>query len=466
VSVEDATVATMLTAGRSVLFSGAAVGVGLALLLFIPIPFVRSLGLGGLLIPISSITASMTLLPALLSSYGRRGSHRWAWRRTRSTTGRLARHWAAASERILRRPLLTLALSSALLGLAVAPVLILKVTPGTFGGVPRFPDSVHAFDLLAAQGGAGLLYPTQIVVDTHSAGHTQVARAEGRLHLLLRRDAEVASVSPPLPDVTSRYDEIVVGGRDEYGSARAQRFVARLRGTLLPAARFPAHTTELVGGGPAQGYDFIHVAYSIFPWLVAAVLACTYVLLVGAFRSIVLPLKAIVLNVLSVAASYGVLVVVFQWGLGHALFGLYRAPAIEGWIPIFLFSMLFGLSMDYEVFLVTRMREAWDEGQQTRTAVAAGLTRTGPIITAAALIMVAAFSGFITGRISDLQQFGVGLAAAIFFDATVIRLLLVPSLMEVMGEFNWWLPGWLGKRLARPGAGSATSVARGSEAAS
>jgi RND superfamily putative drug exporter len=450
-SVEDATVRTMLTAGRSVIFSGAAVAVGLALLLFIPIPFVRSLGLGGLLIPLSSIAASITLLPALLAGYGRRGSQRYSPRARRHQAVRgLARRWEATTRAILRRPALTLALSSAVLALAVAPVFFLQLTPGSVEGVPRFPESVRAFHLLTAEGEPGLLYPTRIVVDAGPVARPAARAATGRLRLLLRRDTEVASVSQPVANPTGRYTELLVGGRDEYGSGAAQRFVARIRGTLVPEAAFPAGAKVLVGGGPAQGYDFIHVSYSIFPWLIAAVLACTYILLVGAFRSLVLPLKAIVLNVLSVAASYGVLVVVFQWGVGHALLGLYRAPRIDAWIPIFLFSMLFGLSMDYEVFLVTRMREAWDEGLQTRSAVTAGLTRTGPIISAAALIMTAAFSGFITGRIADLQQFGVGLAAAIFFDATLIRLLLVPSLMGVLGELNWWLPGWIQRLLPRP----------------
>jgi RND superfamily putative drug exporter len=155
---------------------------------------------------------------------------------------------------------------------------------------------------------------------------------------------------------------------------------------------------------------------------------------------LLLPLKAIVLNLLSVAASYGMLVVVFRYGLGHATIGLYRDAQVEGWIPPFLFATLFGLSMDYEVFLVTRMREAWDAGADNVTAVAHGLERTGRIVTAAALIMVAAFSGLIAGRIVGLQEFGVGLAVAILIDATLIRSVLVPSLMAVFGRWNWWLP--------------------------
>ena len=196
----------------------------------------------------------------------------------------------------------------------------------------------------------------------------------------------------------------------------------------------------LVGGGPAQGVDFLNVAYSYFIPLIAAVLVLTYLLLMRVFRSLLLPLKAVALNLLSVGASYGMLVVFFKWGVGHSLFGLYQFGQIEGWIPIFLFAMLFGLSMDYEVFLVTRMRERWDSGEDNEDAVAHGLERTGRIITAAAIIMCAAFSGFVAGRIVGLQEFGLGLAVAIFVDATVVRCLLVPSMMAILGRWNWWLP--------------------------
>jgi RND superfamily putative drug exporter len=174
--------------------------------------------------------------------------------------------------------------------------------------------------------------------------------------------------------------------------------------------------------------------------LVAAALVLTYLVLLRAFRSVLLPLKAVLLNVLSVAAVYGLLVVVFRWGVGASLFGLYQVQQIEGWIPIFLFAMLFGLSMDYEVFLVTRMRESWDEVEDNARAVAHGLERTGRIVTAAALIMIAAFSGFVAGRVAGLQEFGMGLALAIFLDATLVRMILVPSLMAIFGRWNWWLP--------------------------
>jgi RND superfamily putative drug exporter len=254
----------------------------------------------------------------------------------------------------------------------------------------------------------------------------------------------------PFVDPSGRYEELIVAGRDEYGSEAAQSFVHRLRGKLVPAAEFPSGVRVLAGGGPPQGVDFLDQAYRYFPWLVAAVLVLTYFLLMRAFRSALLPLKAVILNLLSVAAAYGMLVVVFKWGVGRDVLGLYQINQIEGWIPIFLFAMLFGLSMDYEVFLVTRMREEWDRGRDNREAVAYGLERTGRIVTAAAIVMVAAFSGFVAGRIVGLQEFGIGLAVAIFLDATLVRAVLVPSLMALFGRYNWWLPGPLARVVRVP----------------
>jgi RND superfamily putative drug exporter len=179
--------------------------------------------------------------------------------------------------------------------------------------------------------------------------------------------------------------------------------------------------------------------YSWFPWLVVAVLVATYVLLLRAFRSVLLPLKAILLNLLSIGAAYGLTVAVFKWGWGEP-FGLTGYDQIEGWIPVMLFAMLFGLSMDYEVFLVSRMREEWDAGASNEEAVVVGLEKTGRLVTAAGLIMVAAFTGFVAGSIVGLQQFGFGLAAAILIDVTIVRSLLVPSAMKLFGHYNWWLP--------------------------
>jgi RND superfamily putative drug exporter len=362
-------------------------------------------------------------------------------RRGRAKVGALGFwHWLARS--IMRRRLLFLAGGSALLLLAAAPAFALRLTPGSADGVPRTLPSVHGFELLRAALGAGALSPTQIVVDSGRRGGvtTRAARqAISRLTTGLRADSEVAAVRP-LIEPARRFEELVVIGRHEYGRQPAQRFVARLRSTVVPHVHFPRGTRVLAGGGAPQGVDFLKRSYGAFPWLVLAVLVLTYLLLLRAFRSLLLPLKAVLLNVLSVSASYGMLVVFFRWGVGARTLDLYRFDQIEGWIPIFLFALLFGLSMDYEVFLVTRIRESWDSGLDNIHAVADGLERTGRIITAAAIIMVAAFSGFVDGRIAGLQEFGLGLAVAIFVDATIVRAVLVPSLMAVLGRWNWWLP--------------------------
>ena len=456
--VEAAIVRTMQTAGRAVLFSGATVAIGLALLLFIPLPFVRSIGVGGFLIPLASIAAAMTLQPALLSIYGRRGVARFPvlpkrFRRHEADTG----FWHRLAGAIMRRPLAFLAGGAVLLVAAAIPVFGLQLTPGSASGIPQFPQSVRGFDLLKHSIGPGAISPTQVVVDSGRPGGVRapdVQTAIGRLAGRIRADRETASLQvaprPPFVDPSGRYEELVVAGRDEYGSEAAQSFVHRLRGKLVPGAAFPSGVDVLAGGGPPQGVDFLDRAYRYFPWLVAAVLVLTYFLLMRAFRSVLLPLKAVILNLLSVAASYGMLVVVFKWGVGRSVLGLYEIGQIEGWIPIFLFAMLFGLSMDYEVFLVTRMREEWDNGRDNRDAVAYGLERTGRIVTAAAIVMVAAFSGFVAGRIVGLQEFGIGLAVAIFVDATLVRAVLVPSLMAIFGRYNWWLPAPLARVVRVP----------------
>ena len=447
VEVEEAVVRTMETAGRAVMVSGAAVAIGLLTLVALPMPFMRMMGIAGFLIPVVSILAAATLQPTLLHLYGTRGL---AGRRFRRRAGRrgTSHFWETLTGSIMRRPKTYLAIGSAVLVAAAVPAAWLQLTPGSSFGVPRSPQAIRGFDVLRVAVGAGAVTPSRIVVDTGAAGGVRAGASRaaiGRLLAALRRDPETAAVlfgsSPRFVDPTARYAQILQIGRHDYGQPPAQAFVARLRGTILPEVHFPSGTDVLVGGAPAQGVDFLHRVFTTFPWLVAAVLGLTYLLLLRAFRSVVLPLKAIALNLLSVAASYGLLVVAFRFSVGHDLLGLYHDPQVEGWIPPFLFATLFGVSMDYEVFMVTRMRELWDAGADNATAVAHGLERTGRIVTAAALIMVAAFSGLIAGRIVGLQEFGFGLAAAILVDATLIRCVLVPSLMALLGRWNWWLPG-------------------------
>jgi putative drug exporter of the RND superfamily len=458
-SVDDAIVRTMATAGRAVIFSGATVAIGLALLLAMPIPFMRSMGVGGFLIPLVSIMAAATLQPALLSLYGRRGVkrvHVAAWMRRRlhvplpslpGTADPERGFWARLARSIMRRPVLYLALGSALLIGAAVPAFALQLTPGSVRGIPRDPQAVHGFDLLTEAVGPGVVSPSQVLVDAGAGGNVLEPRTQAAIVRMIERtkaDPEIVRVfyapGGRFVDRTHRYAQVIVAGKHEYGDEPSQRFVKRLRNEIIPSLRWPDGVVARAGGGPPQGVDFLHRSYSIFPWLVVGVLVLTYFLLLRAFRSVVLPLKAVILNLLSVGAAYGLLVIVFRWGVGEDVGALYQSSQIEGWIPIFLFAMLFGLSMDYEVFLVSRMREVWDETHDNERAVAEGLERTGLIVSAAAIIMVAAFSGFVAGRVLGLQEFGIGLAVAIFIDATIVRALLVPALMALFGRWNWWLP--------------------------
>jgi putative drug exporter of the RND superfamily len=456
---DEAIVRTMQTAGRAVIFSGATVAIGLALLIFMPLPFMRGMGVGGFLIPVVSIAAAVTLQPALLSLYGLAGTRRLhvadalrsrlrvPFPRFQGTVDVERGFWARLARSIMRRPVAYLSAGAALLVAAAIPVYGLQLTPGSVEGIPRYPQAVRGFDVLTEAVGPGAVTPTQVLVDAGENGavrRPETLRALEALVDKLRADPEiVATFYEPggrFIDPSGRYALILAAGAHEYGEEPSQEFVRRLRNRILPATSFPRGVTVRAGGGPPQGVDFLTRAYDTFPWLVAAVLVLTYLLLLRAFRSLLLPLKAVLLNLLSVAASYGMLVVVFKWGVGRELFGLYQFDQVEGWIPIFLFAMLFGLSMDYEVFLVSRMREAWDERGDNVGAVAEGLERTGRIVTAAAIVMVAAFSGFVAGHIIGLQQFGMGLAIAIFVDATLVRAILVPALMAIMGRYNWWLP--------------------------
>jgi putative drug exporter of the RND superfamily len=472
----DALRATMATAGRATLFSGLTVAIGLALLVLMPLPFMRSMGLGGLFIPLVSIAASATLLPALLSVMGR-GVNRFRVVPRRVLAKRAHTEggfWSTLARSIMRRPTLYLVVSAGIMLAFVAQAFRIDLTSGDNRGTPKTTEATKGLALLERSLGAGALQPSILVVDTGRLGgawSTRSIDAQRRLAARLKSDPEVAPSTivapgllsprpgrPPTPtvkrlvqanlvDPTGRYLVVRVAGRHDTGTPQAVDLVHRMRDTYIPAAGFEG-ATYLTGGAPF-GVDFLDKAYAAFPWLILAVLVISYLLLMRAFRSLILPLKAVLMNLLSVGATYGVLVIIFEDNLdGSALFK--SLPQVEGWIPIFLFAMLFGLSMDYEVFLLSRMREEWDRTHDNETAVARGLERTGRIITAAAIIMIAAFSGFMFGSFVGLQEFGVGLAAAILLDATLVRMVLVPSTMKLIGDWNWYLPDGLRRLLRLP----------------
>jgi putative drug exporter of the RND superfamily len=471
-----ALIKTMSTAGRATLFSGMTVAIGLALLLFMPLPFMRSMGLGGLLVPLVSIAASATFLPAFLAVMGRR-VNRFRVIPQRILEKRAAQDvtglWHRLALAIMRRPWVWGGLATALLVALALSATGLHLTGGDNRGIPITTEAARGLKILETTLGPGALAPHQVVVDTHRPGGAYdpaVVAAQRRLIAELQRDPEVGrdTILAPvlvdralarranLVDPTGEVLQIRVAGHGDSGEQRSVDLVHRIRDDYIPGARFPASTEVLLTGAPAFGVDFIDKAYGAFPWLVLAVLVLSYLVLLRAFRSVVLPAKAVVMNLLSVSATYGVLTLAFQHGWGGPL-GLESSPQIEAWIPIFLFAMLFGLSMDYEVFLLSRMREEWDKTHDNEHAVAYGLEHTGRIITAAAIIMIAAFSGFTFGSFVGLQEFGLGLSAAILLDATVVRAVLVPAVMKLLGVWNWYLPARL-RRVLRVGPAPAEAT--------
>jgi RND superfamily putative drug exporter len=467
----DALVKTMSTAGRATLFSGLTVAIGLGLLIFMPVPFMRSMGVGGVLVPIISIIASATFLPAFLAVMGR-GVNRLRVIPRRVLERRAAQDvtggWHRFAMAIMRRPFVWGGLAAALLIALALAATDLHLTGGDNRGIPITTEAARGLKIMEDTLGPGALAPQQVVIDTHRPSGVYdpaVVAAQRRLVAQLRRDPEVvpktvlAPILVPravarqanLVDDVGRVGQIRAAGHSDAGEAAAVALVHRIRDRYLPAARFPASADVLLTGAPAFGVDFIDKSYGAFPWLVLAVLVISYLLLLRAFRSVFLPLKAVIMNLLSVSASYGLLTLAFEHGWGKAI-GLQSSPQIEAWIPIFLFAVLFGLSMDYEVFLLSRMREEWDLRHDNEHAVAYGLEHTGRIITACAIIMIAAFSGFTFGSFVGLQEFGLGLSAAILLDATLVRAVLVPAVMKIMGDWNWYLPARVRRVLRVPAA--------------
>ena len=446
---DEAVRETMAHAGRTILFSGLAVSVGLALMLLLPVPFLRGFGVGGLVIPLVSVVCALTLLPVLLATFGDRLERIRILPRglaERRHAGEL-RLWAAHARWVMRRAKLLTPLVATLLVLAALPLIGIRVGPGSTSSLPRGIPAMRGLTILQHGSSSVSLDPTTIIVDSGRAGGSRAtAPAVAALDRLLRADPEVVRVSSPLQDASGRYLRIDVVGRHDPAGRQAQAFADRLRARLIPAAHFPASVDVIAGGGAASASDFVSRTLGSFPWLILGVLGLTYLLLVRAFRSLLLPLKALVLNLLTVAAASGLMIAVFQWGWGSWA-GFLKVPQIEGWIPVFMFTLLFGLSMDYEVFLITRMREAWDSTRSNTGAVAHGLAHTGRIVTAAGLIMAATFSGFLLGSIPPMQQLGFGLAVAIMIDITLVRGLLLPSTMALVGRWNWYLPAWTARAL-------------------
>jgi putative drug exporter of the RND superfamily len=427
--VGTALVATMTHAGRAVIVSGTTVAVGLLSLIVLPLPFIRSMGIGGMLIPAVSALSAVTLLPAMLAVLGQRIN------RIRVMPKRLVDRghpedgpWGRWARFVNVRPVRVAAVGLAITGVLVYYGLQLNPNEAQMKNVPGSGDAIVGRDVLNAAGiTPGVLKPFDVLVE-HGEDPQAVAAK------LRNVDGIAAAVAPR--DWRKGDAAIVEAFPAVDGAASGiQGIVDRSKEAL-------EGTNATVSGTPAVDRDLVHAIYGNFPYLLAFVLALTYVLLARAFRSLLLPLKAVMLNLVSLAAAFGIVVVVFQLGHGSSAWGIDATQAINAWIPPMIFAFLFGLSMDYEVFMLTRMREAYDETGSTTKAIELGLARTGKLVTSAALVLMFAFLVLSTGPGFELKEFAIGLAAGIIFDATVIRALLVPALMRLLGRANWWMPTW------------------------
>lgn len=445
--VVEAIVNTMQTAGRTVVLSGVSVAIGLATLLLVPVPFVRSLGAAGLVVPIASVIAALTLQPALLSYLGEGGI------KPRGFSGLLAKRdlmngmFARIARFVIRRPVSVLLSSLAILGILASSLFWLQATPSSLTAIPAELESARALSIVEGNIGPGIITPTEVVFDLGAPGKATLKRvvvARTSLAKRILKDPEVFTVAigekEPFVDPTGRYLRMFIIGSHDLGAEESQNLVGNLRKVYVPQSDFPDDTRIFIGGAPAQGSDLLGRIFTSFPWIVLLILLLVYVVLLRTFRSVILPLKAILMDLISIAVAYGSLVLVFRFGAGSSVLHTYRLDQIEAWVLIFLFAALFGLSMDYEVFIVSRMREARSRGATNTEAITEGMAHTGGVVTAAAVILVGALSGLVFGHFAGLQQLGIGLSLGVLVDATIIRGLLLPSAMVLLGRWNWWLP--------------------------
>jgi uncharacterized membrane protein YdfJ with MMPL/SSD domain len=432
------------TASRAVLFSGSAFVLAMLGLLLVQNTIMRSLAVGAILVGIVSVVAALTLLPAILSLLGDRIDRLHVPIVGRNIAGRTrteSRFWGAIVDRVLRRPIISLVAAVALLVVLALPVLGLNIGAA---GISTLPDS-----LISKQGyialqesfpGAGA-EPAEIVIagDVESPA---VQDAIGRLEDRLSGNPTFGAVTVE----TNPAGDLAIVSVQVSADALSDQAVAAvrdLRSEDVPAAFGGVDARVLVTGVTAENIDYFDVMKFWQPWVLLFVLGLTFVLLTVAFRSIVVAATAIGLNLLSVGAAYGLLVAVFQYGWGAGLLGFQQVDTVEAWVPLFLFAVLFGLSMDYQVFLLSRIRERYTLSGDTTDAVRFGITSTARIITGAALIIVAVFAGFAAGDLVMFQQMGFGIAVALLIDATIIRSVLVPAAMKLLGKWNWYLPAWL-----------------------
>ncbi len=434
-SVPESVGRSLATSGQAVLFAGGTVVLAILGLAFAGLPFVAAGGIGMSLVVLVMVLAALTLLPAMLGLAGCRITRRRA-RRTSSATQRWTR-WGA---HVTRHPVAYLVGGTALLLALAAPVTALRLGLPDEGNYPQERTERRAYDLIADGFGPGAISPLVIAVDP--AGDRN---APERIAAAVAKDPGIttASVISTAPDLSIVTAQATTTPQDE----RTQLTLERLRSDVIPTALDRSPATAHVGGYTATITDMSTRVQDRLPVFLVAVVLLSFLLLVLVFRSIAVPAKAAVLNLLSVGAAYGVLVMVFQWGWAKDLIGLHATVPIISFIPLFMFAILFGLSMDYEVFLLSRIREEYLRTGDSDHAVVHGIGATARTISAGAAIMVAVFAGFVAGNDPVIKMLGLGLATAVLVDATLVRLVLVPAAMKLLGGLNWWLPAWLDRLL-------------------
>jgi putative drug exporter of the RND superfamily len=431
-SPTDAITTTGSTANRAVLFSGATIVVSLGGLLLVPLNMFLGIGIGVILVAVTSVASALFLLPALLRLLGHRVNK---GRVPMAHPGVESVRWRRLSTRVVSRPALAAVLGVTVLAIAASPLLTINLANPGPDDMPEDFVAHRANEVLVED--FGWTDTATMVVITGAAGDADAVDTLA---------AEVES-DPGFADTTVdwRGTTAFIDTHDLYdaGDPESTEAIDRLRTVLIPSALAGSDATAAVGGTRAYAIDELELLTSRAPYAVAIVLAVTFLLLLVMFRSIVIPVKAIALNLLGTLATFGAVVATYQWGWGAALFGFPHLDGISPYMPVMIFALVFGLSMDYHVFLLARVKERYDATGDTKAAVIEGVTRTGPLITGAALIMVAVFSGFAVSAIPELSQWGFGLAVGVLLDAAVIRVLLVPAAMVWLGKANWYLPRWL-----------------------
>ena len=447
VEPDEAIVTAMDTSGRAVLFAGVTVVIAMLGQLLVGVSFLRGPAIASSLTVLLTMFAALTLLPAVLSKLGR-GIDRWdPFRLRRRSRGRSGpdfwERWAAM---IQRRPWVAAGVSLAILLVLASPILALRLGSADAGTDAKSTTTRQAYDILAKGFGPGFNGPMQVVAKLGSPGDTAAARTlrSGFVGL-----PDVAAVAQPVYSPDRRLAVINVFPRTSPQDAKTSTLLNRLRDNVIPPLEHATHAAVYVGGTTALFADFSSLLSSKLPLFIGAVVLISALLLLIVFRSVFVAVKAIAMNLLSVAAAFGVLVAVFQWGWLGGLIGLSRTAPIAAFLPVMVFAVVFGLSMDYEVFLMSRMHEEWERTGDAAHAMRHGLAATGRVITAAAAIMVCVFASFILGDSVTIKLFGVGLATAVFLDAFLIRTVLVPALMALMGARAWWLPRGLDRALPR-----------------